>query len=87
MSYKTLIGFALLGALSCLAQRGFAEDQSSVHGGQWPIQNGFDRQPTRGDLEGGHEFSSDQANEIDRLYDELLSTGDKAKGHPAKPAR
>ncbi|HTZ66796.1 MAG TPA: hypothetical protein VMB83_04885 [Roseiarcus sp.] len=82
MSHKTLMIFALIGALPFAAQRADAEDSSSVHEGQWPIQNGFNRQPTRGDLGGGHEFSSDQANEVDRLYDQLLSGGAKSEDHP-----
>lgn len=86
MSHKTLIVFvfALLAALPCLAQRGFAEDQSSVHEGPWPIQNGFNRQPT----DNNQDVTSGQASEIDRLYDQLMSGGDKSKGHPSgEPAR
>jgi hypothetical protein len=84
MSHKTLIVFALLGALSCLAQRGFAEDQSSVHQGRWPIQNGFNRQPT----DNNQDVTSGQASEIDRLYDQLMSSGDKGKDYPSgEPAR
>jgi hypothetical protein len=77
MSYKTLIVFALVGMLSLLAQPVIAQDSSSVHEGDWPIQNGFNRQPTPGDRAAGREFSQDQAREIDRLYDQLLSSGDK----------
>jgi len=79
MSYKTLIVSVLVGMLPLLAQPGIAQDSSSLHEGDWPIQNGFNRQPTRGDLGAGREFSQDQAHEIDQLYDQLLSSGDKTK--------
>lgn len=83
MSHKTLIVFALAGALSSLAEAGIAEDSSSVHQGDWPIQNGVKHQPNRNELGGGHEFAPDQAREIDRLYDQLLSGG----GDKAQPRR
>jgi hypothetical protein len=79
MSRHTLIVLALAGALSIAAQQAIAQDSSSVHEGEWPIQNGVRHQPTRGELGGGHEFTQDQAGEVDRLYDELLSTGDKTQ--------
>jgi hypothetical protein len=79
MSHKTRMIFALVGALSFAAQRAIAEDSSSVHGGEWPIQNGVKHQPTRGELGGGQEFTQGQAHEIDRLYDQLLSSGDTSK--------
>ena len=80
MSHKILFAFALVCALSFLAQRGVAQNRS-VHEGEWPIENGVKHQPTRGDLGGGYEFSLDQAREIDQLYDQLLSTGDKSQPH------
>jgi len=79
MSYKTLIVFAPVGALFCLAHLAIAQDSSSVHGGDWPIQGGVKHQPTRGEVGAGREFSQDQAREIDRLYDQLLSSGDKTQ--------
>jgi len=79
MSYKTLIVFTLVGMLPLLARPAIAQDSSSVHEGGWPIQNGFNRQPTRGASGEGGEFSQDQAREIDRLYDQLLSSGDKTQ--------
>ena len=79
MSYKTLIAFALVAALSCLAQLAVAQESRSVHEGDWPIQGGVKHQPTRGELGGGREFSQDQAHEIDQLYDQLLSSGDKTQ--------
>jgi hypothetical protein len=79
MSCKTLIVSVLVGMLSLLAQPAIAQDSSSVHEGDWPIQGGVKHQPTRGALGGGSEFSQDQAHEIDRLYDQLLSSGDKTQ--------
>jgi hypothetical protein len=74
MLYKALIVFALVGAMSFLAQPGNAQSRA-VHEGQWPVQNGFNRQPTGN----GQDVTPDQAREIDRLYDQLLSTGDKSQ--------
>ena len=71
MLHKTIIVGALAGALSCLARQAIAQDSRPVHGGGWPIQNGVKHQPTR-DAAGG-EFSRSQAEETDRLYNELLS--------------
>ena len=77
MSRKTHFALALVGALSFLAQRGFAQDSGSLHQGAWPIQNGFNRQPTRNELRALHEHdvTSSDAREIDRLYNELISSG------------
>jgi hypothetical protein len=73
MSCKTLLALALVGPLSFLAAPGSAQEASSR---AWPIQNGFNRQPTRGELKALHEqdVSPGDAREIDRLYDELMQT-------------
>jgi hypothetical protein len=71
MSHKMLGVFALVGALPCLAQQAIAQDSRPIHGGGWPIQNGVKHQPTRGAV--GGEFSPGQAQETDKLYDELMS--------------
>jgi hypothetical protein len=72
MLHKTILVGALAGALACLAQQAAAQDSHApVHGGDWPISNGVKHQPTRGDV--GGEFSRGQAEETDKLYDELLS--------------
>jgi hypothetical protein len=86
MSHKTLMIFALLGALSFAAQQAIGEDSSSVHEGEWPIANGVKHQPTRNDLGGGHEVTQDQAREVDRLYDQLVSSGGRTEDHP-RPKR
>lgn len=75
MSRKTLFAFALVGSATALAQPVMAADQSPAHDGNWPIQNGVNRQPTGDDKA----ISPDQAREVDRLYDQLLSTGDKSQ--------
>ena len=80
MLHKTIIVAALAGALSCLAQQAIAQESRRVHGGGWPIQNGIKHQPTR-DAVGG-EFSRSQAEETDKLYDELLSNSFSATHHP-----
>ena len=79
MLHKTIIVIALTGALSCLAQQATAQDSRPVHGGGWPIQNGVKHQPTR-DAVGG-EFSRSQAEETDRLYEELMSNSFSATHH------
>jgi hypothetical protein len=76
MSYKPLFALALVGPLSFLAQPGSAQEKPSLHQ-SWPIQNGFNRQPTQNELRALHEqdVPANDAREIDRLYDELLSNG------------
>jgi hypothetical protein len=82
MSYKTLFAWALVGALSFLPQRGIAQETPSVHP-SWPIQNGFNRQPTRNELRALHDqdVTPNDAREIDRLYDQLMS-GYSTTHHP-----
>jgi len=79
MSHKTILVFALVGVLSCLAQQAIAQDSRPIHGGAWPIQNGVRHQPTR-DAVGG-EFSRSQAEETDKLYDELMSNSFSGTHH------
>ena len=80
MLHKTIVIAALAGALSCLAQLAIAQDSRvPVHEGGWPIQNGVKHQPTRNAV--GGEFSRGQAEETDRLYDELMSNSFSATHH------
>jgi hypothetical protein len=79
MSRRTLIVFALVGTLSCLAQQANAQNSSSVHEGAWPIEGGVKHQPTRGVV--GGEFSKSQQEETDKLYDELMSNSYSATHH------
>jgi hypothetical protein len=76
MSRKTLFAFTLVGPLSFLAQPAIAQERPSLHP-SWPIENGFNRQPTQNELRALQEqdVPPNYAREIDRLYDELMSTG------------
>jgi hypothetical protein len=87
MSSKVVRACALIAALSILAELGGAEGAPGGHSGPWPIHNGLNHQPTQDELRALHQqdVTSDQAHEIDRLYDELLSTSDKILGR--RPAR
>ena len=75
MSYKSLLALALGGPLTFAAQPGIAQDSPALHP-SWPIQNGVKRQPTQNDLRALHDrdVPSSDAREIDRLYDQLMST-------------
>jgi len=72
MSVNRLILLAVAAGLPCLVQQANAQNSSSVHEGNWPIEGGVKHQPTRGEL-GGGEFSRSQQEETDKLYDELMS--------------
>jgi hypothetical protein len=52
------------------------QDAPPFHWGPWPIQNGFDQQPTEYELRALHyqDVTPGEAREIDRLYDQLLSS-------------
>jgi len=80
MWYRDLFALALVGPLSFLAQPGIAQT-TSIHP-SWPIQNGFNRQPTQNELRALHEqdVPPNDAREIDRLYDELMSSGTRHTG-------
>jgi hypothetical protein len=53
----------------------------------WPIYNGFDHQPTENELKALHEqdVTPAQADEIDKLYDQLMSADRKILGSHPKP--
>jgi hypothetical protein len=85
MSSKFVFAWALVAALSFLT-RGAAEDLPQLHSGPWPIYNGFNHQPTQNELKALHQqdVTTDQAREVDRLYDQLLSNSEKIlRQHPA----
>jgi hypothetical protein len=67
---------ALVAALSILAEPGAAKDAPPPH--QGPIYNGLNYQPTQDELRALHQqdVTADEAHEIDRLYDQLLSSSD-----------
>ena len=83
MSYKTLFALAVVAPLSLLGPAGIAQEKPPLHR-SWPIQNGFNRQPTQNDLTALHQqdLTPNEAREIDRLYDELLLNNYNATHHP-----
>ena len=86
MSSK-LVRVCALVALSSPAELAAAKGALAIHQGPWPICNGFNHQPTQYELRALHQqdVTSAQAHEIDRLYDELLSTTKQILGQ--RPAR
>ena len=86
MSSKIVFGVALALASLLLANIGSAEDAPSLRKGPWPIRNGHNYQPTEHELRALHleDVTPDQAREVDRLYDQLLSSSEKVRnGHRA----
>jgi hypothetical protein len=83
MLYKTLFVLAVAGPLSLLAQPGIAQEKPPLHR-SWPIQNGFNRQPTQNDLGAlhGQDVPPSDARELDRLYDELMLDNYGKTHHP-----
>ena len=79
MSGKVVCVWALVAALSITGEFRVAEGAPTGHSGPWPIHNGHDHQPIQDELRALHQqdVTSDQAHEIDRLYDELLSSSEK----------
>lgn len=87
MSGKLVFASALAAALLFQAARGVAENAPPLHRGPWPIYNGFNHQPTQNALKALHhrDVTPEQAREIDRLYDRLLSSSEKIlRQHPAQ---
>jgi hypothetical protein len=86
MSRKIVFGVALALASLLLANIGSAEDSPLLHKGPWPIRNGHNYQPTEHELRALHreDVTPDQAREIDRLYDQLLTRSENVHDrHPA----
>ena len=86
MSRKIVFGVALALASLLLANIGSAEDSPFLHKGPWPIRNGHNYQPTEHELRALHleDVTPDQAREIDRLYDQLLTRSENVHDrHPA----
>ena len=85
MSIKVAFGVEL--ALSLLLGNiGSAEESPQFHRGPWPIRNGHNYQPTEHELRALHleDVTPDQAREIDRLYDQLLTRSENVHNrHPA----
>ena len=88
MSSKFIFAGALVAALSIPAGLGIAQDAPPVHKPPWPIYNWLNHQPTEDELRALHEqdVTRAQAREIDRLYDELMSSSKRIPGQrPAQP--
>jgi Spy/CpxP family protein refolding chaperone len=87
MASKVIFACVLVSALSLLAALGSAEDAPPpFHQGPWPIYHGRQHQPTQDELNAQHQqdVTPDQAGDVDRLYDQLLSNSEKIlKQHPA----
>jgi Spy/CpxP family protein refolding chaperone len=87
MASKVIFACVLVSALPFLAALGSAEDAPQpLHQGAWPIYHGRQHQPTQDELNAQHQqdVTADQAGDIDRLYDQLLSNSEKIlKQHPA----
>jgi hypothetical protein len=77
MSNKIVFASALVAALSLLVQPGVAQDPPSLHRGPWPIQNGFNHQPTQDGASSHQDVTPDEARVIYRLYDQLMSDSEK----------
>jgi hypothetical protein len=87
MSSKIVFGVALALASLWLANIGSAEDAPPLHEGPWPIRNGRNYQPTEHELRPLHEedVTRGQAREIDRLYDQLLASGEQVRNRYSAP--
>jgi hypothetical protein len=88
MASKIIFACVLVSTLSFLAVLGSAEDAPppALHQTPWPIYHERQHQPTQDELKTQHQqdVTPDQAGDIDRLYDQLLSNSDKLlKQHPA----
>jgi hypothetical protein len=86
MSRKIVFRVALALASILLANIGYAEDSPPLHKGQWPIRDGHNYQPTEHELRALHleDVTPDQAREVDRLYDQLLTRSENVHNrHPA----
>jgi hypothetical protein len=89
MSRKIVFGVALALASLLLANIGSAEDSPLLHKGPWPIRNGHNYQPTEHELRALHreDVTPDQAREIDRLYDQLLTRSKNVHNRYPAPRR
>ena len=91
MLSKIIPGIAL--ALASLLPASSVSAEGSpppLHREAWPIRNGHNYQPTEHELRTLHleDVTPDQAREIDRLYNELLASSERArKRHPAPEHR
>jgi hypothetical protein len=56
----------------------FAVQRVALHRRPWPICDGFNHQPSQNELRALHQrdVTPDEARELDRLYDQLLSSSE-----------
>jgi hypothetical protein len=82
---KIAIACASGAALLFLGTLGFTEEAPPLHQGDWPIQNGHDQQPTQDQLNSldQHDVTRNEAQEVDQLYNKLLSNGEKGDLRPS----
>jgi hypothetical protein len=87
MSSRIFFAVALALASLLPASIGSAADSPPLHKGPWPIRNGRNYQPTEHELRALHleDVTPDQAREIDRLYDQLLASGEKSRNRQPAP--
>ena len=93
-SRRAILVYALLAvrtiALSTpTALAASAEGAPPLHSGPWPIHNGRNYQPTEDELRALHleDVTPDQAREIDRLYDQLLTRSENVHNRLTAPKR
>jgi Spy/CpxP family protein refolding chaperone len=81
MSRMIAIGAAILslGLVAAGETSAALPHASSPHRRPWPIYNGFNHQPSQKELRALHhqDVTSDEAREIDRLYDQLMSSSER----------
>ena len=77
---------ALVSSLSLLRTPGFGEAARLPHHGAWPIYDWRDHQPTQDQLNALHlhDVTPNEAQEVDRLYNQLESSSSRIlKQEPA----
>jgi hypothetical protein len=86
---RAILVCAMSVASLLLANNGSAEDSRPLHKGLWPIRNGHNYQPTEHELRALHleDVTPDQAREIDRLYDQLLTRSENVHNRNPAPER
>ena len=89
MSRRIVFGVALALASLLLANIGSAEDSPPLHKGPWPIRNDHNYQPTEHELRALHlqDITPDQARDVDRLYDQLLTHSENVHNRLPAPKR
>ena len=72
-------------ALLFLGTVGFTEEAPALHQRDWPIHNGHDQQPTQDQLNAldQQDVTDKQAQEVDQLYDRLMSNSGRGNHGPS----